>query len=418
MCIRLMLFITVGVLGAAETAVTQAVVPPLTLEQCVDIALREHPSVRATDEQVRAARARINQARALPQPTVSYDSDLQPRPFKFFDSGESYLGVSQTFEYPGRRSARVAATVREADQAAADADRVRLELRLAVTQAFDTLLLAREKLAYAEEDLALTRDFVDKTQLKHQAGDIAEVEVIRARVEAAQAARAVRAAESQVITARATLNVLLGRAGEAPLEVQGSLTRPTPPLDPGRLQALAFEARPELRRLRLEIERLGYERRQVSLTNVPDVDLGFNSHWLEGTPRTWDVTLSATVPLFWWQPRKGVVAEVEARQRAAAHELERLRQAVELEVERARLAVVTARAQIEAFEREILEPAGRVYNMLLFSFQQGEIGGIELIDARRTLALSRQAYADTLFDHNAALAALERAVGQPLGVSR
>jgi len=52
--------------------------------------------------------------------------------------------------------------------------------------------------------------------------------------------------------------------------------------------------------------------------------------------------------------------------------------------------------------------------MFLFSYQEGEIGGIELIAARRTLIESRTTYADALFNHRAALAALEKSIGQPL----
>jgi len=401
-------------LGASSLDFGQSAAPTLTLEQCLEIALRDSPRVRAAFEREQAAQARINQARALPQPVVSYDSDLQPRPFQFRASGESYLGVTQAFEYPGRRSVRAAIARGEADQTRTDTDLARLELRFDVTVAFDALLLAREKLAYAEQNLALAQDFLEKTELKHRAGDIPEVEVIRARVEAAQAARAVRAAASEVSLARASLNFLLARPASAPLEVSGSLARPPAPLDLSVLQEMARRGRPDLRRMELELARLDLERRQASLTNVPDVDFGFSTHRIEGEPRTWDVTLSAAVPLFWWQPKKGVVAEADARRRAGAHELELLRERISLDVEQAHLTALTTRAQIAAFEQDILGPASRVYDMLLFSFQQGEIGSIELIDARRTLSQARQAYADALYEHSIALATLEKSVGQAL----
>lgn len=414
MALRSSALVLVVLAGLMPPAFAQPVIPPLTLDECLEIALRDSPRLRAALERESAANARINQATAWPQPVLSYDSDLQPRPFSFQSSGESYLGVTQTFEYPGRRRARAAVARREADQIRSDTEMVRLELRFDVITAFDALLLAREKLVYAEQDLELARDFLEKTQLKYTAGDIAEVEVIRARVEAAQAERAVRVAKSQVSLAKAALNVLLARPAGAPLEVSGSLSRPAPAHELAALQEMAAKGRADVRRLELELVRIDQERRQAALTNVPDLDLGFSSHHIDGEPRTWDVALSATVPLFWWQPKKGVIAEAEARRRAAAHELQQLRQQVGLDVEQAYVETLTTRAQIETFERDILEPASRVYEMLLFSFQQGEIGGIELIDARRTLSQARQAYADALYEHGVALAALERSVGQAL----
>ena len=69
---------------------------------------------------------------------------------------------------------------------------------------------------------------------------------------------------------------------------------------------------------------------------------------------------------------------------------------------------------IELFEKDILTQAEEVYNMFLFSYQEGEIGSIELIEARRTLLEARKAYADALFNHGVALAALEKSIGQSL----
>ena len=54
--------------------------------------------------------------------------------------------------------------------------------------------------------------------------------------------------------------------------------------------------------------------------------------------------------------------------------------------------------------------------MFLFSFQEGEIGGIELIEARRTLIEARKSYAGALHNFSVALAALEKSVGQKLEV--
>ena len=50
--------------------------------------------------------------------------------------------------------------------------------------------------------------------------------------------------------------------------------------------------------------------------------------------------------------------------------------------------------------------------MFLFSYQEGDIGGIELIEARRTLVEAQVDYADALFEYDLAVAALEKAVGE------
>ena len=75
---------------------------------------------------------------------------------------------------------------------------------------------------------------------------------------------------------------------------------------------------------------------------------------------------------------------------------------------------VTVNNQIRLFEEEILAQAEEVYNMFLFSYQEGEIGSIELIEARRTLIEAQTSYADALFNYGVAIAALEKSIGQKL----
>jgi outer membrane protein TolC len=74
----------------------------------------------------------------------------------------------------------------------------------------------------------------------------------------------------------------------------------------------------------------------------------------------------------------------------------------------------TANNQIRLFEDDIITKEEEVYNMFLFRYQEGEIGSIELIEARRTLIEARTSYADALFNYGVAIAALEKSIGQKL----
>ena len=78
----------------------------LTLEECISITIQQNPLVLSSLQQCMASLARINQAKAFPQPTIDFDSDLQPKFFNFKDSGESYFGLSQSIEFPGKRYIR------------------------------------------------------------------------------------------------------------------------------------------------------------------------------------------------------------------------------------------------------------------------------------------------------------------------
>lgn len=398
-----------GVLAAQEAPKNA-----LTLEQSIAIALEQNPLILSSLNQYQASLARINQAKAWAQPSLDFDSDLQPKLFNFPGSGESYFGVSQTIEFPGKIGLRGKIAAKESEEIFSDINLLKLDLTFQVKQAFYSLLLAQEKLKYAEQDLELAQDFLNKAELKHAAGAVAKVEVLRAHVEVSKAANVVRVAVNEVRLAKAQMNFLLARKKYDPLEIKGELKRPSVSLDLDRLKQRAFSYRPEMRRIQFSREKESLRKKQAYFSYLPDFNLAVSRHRLEGEKTTWDFTLSLPIPLFFWQPKKGEIAEAEALMKSLQNEAEHLSNAISLEVEEAYMNALTASNQIKLFEEQILTQAEEVYNMFLFSFQEGEIGGIELIEARRTLIEARKSYADALFNYDVTLAALEKSVGQSL----
>jgi outer membrane protein TolC len=365
-------------------------------------------------QQHNASLARVNQAKAFAQPALNWDSDLQPKLFQFGKSGEWYFGISQAFEFPGKRQLRGRIASKEASEILQDIELLKLDIVFQVKQAFFNLLLSQEKLKYAQQNLELAQDYLQKAELKYEAGDVAKVEALRARVESSKAANEVRSASNDVRLAKAMLNFLMARKKYSPLEIQGDLKRAPIDLNEDELISRALSFRPEVKRINLGLERENLTKKQGYMSYLPDFELGVNKHRIIGEGEFWDFTLSFPIPLFFWQPKKGEIAEAEANIRALTKEAEYLKNAITLEVGEAYMNAVTVNNQIRLYEEEILAQAEEVYNMFLFSYQEGEIGGIELIEARRTLIEARTSYADALFNYGVAIAALEKSIGQKL----
>ena len=384
----------------------------LTLEQCINTALKQNPLILSSLEQYQASLARVSQAKALAQPSLDYDNDMQPKFFNLKGTAETYIGVSQSLEFPGKRMLRGKIATKESQEILQDIDLLKLDIIFLVKEAFYALLLAQEKLQYAEQDQQLAQDFLQKAELKFDAGDVAKVEALRAQVEASKAANEVRLAQNEVRLAAARLNFLLARKKYDPLKIQGAFKRPISSIDLDTLIQRALMIRPEIKRLNLSLEREGLQKKQAYMDYFPDFDLSLSKHWLEGEGNYWDFALSLPIPLFFWQPMKGEVAEAQANISSLKREAEHLKNAITLEVEEAHMNAITAQNQIRLFEEEIITQAEEVYNMFLFSYQEGEIGSIELIEARRTLLEARKSYADALFNYGVALAALEKSIGQ------
>lgn len=386
----------------------------LTLEHCIDTAIRNNPLILSSVQQYQASLARIHQAKAFEQPSINWDSDLQDRLFDFRNPGEWYFGISQPLEFPGKQAVRGKIAGKESEEILQEIDLLKLDIVYQVKQAFYGLLLAQETLRYVRQDLELSQDYLDKARLKYEAGDVAQVEVLRAQVEVSKAQNELRRATNDVRLSRAYLNYLMARRKYEPLEISGELKTKPISLDLEHLRDRALAFRPEIKKINFSLERERLQKTAAQLSYLPDFELGVNRHKVAGEGDWWDVTLSFNVPLFFWQPAKGEIAEAQANILGLQREEEHLKNTVSLEVEDAYLNAVAATNQIKLFEDDILTQAEEVYNMFLFSYQEGEIGGFELIEARRTLIESRTSYADALFNYRAAIAALEKSIGQIL----
>ena len=182
--------------------------PVLTLGECVSLAMEQNPLIRSAREQYQASLARVRQARAFPQPSLDIDSDLQPGVTDFSDYGERYIGISQTIPFPGRTylQGRIAGRGGQSDQGGHRPPEARRHL----PGDRGLLCLAPGRGAGRATPARIsefTEDFVQMTELKFEAGDVPQMELIRARVEAATAANQVRVAENEERLARASIEL-------------------------------------------------------------------------------------------------------------------------------------------------------------------------------------------------------------------
>ena len=387
---------------------------PLTLQDCLSIAMERNPLIRSAQERYQASLARIRSARALPQPSLDVDSDLMSTPTNLRGADERYVGISQTIPFPGRTWLQGRVAQEESAETLADADLQREELAFQVKTAFFGVLLAGELLDHARQNLELTRDFVRMTEVRYEAGDLAQVELVRARLEEAKAASDLRAKQNGVRLARSRMNFLLARESSEPLELEGELKVPALQVDLDKLTTMALESRPEMHRINASMARESLIKSQGYLSYLPDFDVGLAKHRQTGEDDTWDMTLSVSLPVFFWQPVRGEIAEANANYRGLREEAAHLTNAIALEVQEAFVDLTTAADQISLFEEQILNQAQEAYQMYEFAYQQGEIGAMDLIEARRTLNEARTSYADALYTYDVAQAGIEKSVGRPM----
>jgi len=383
-----------------------------TLTRCLETALRQSPRLQAAISAFQAAQARVQQAVALPQPELTLDYDLQPRPFTFRESAESYIGVNQVIPWPGKIILNGRIARREAREVNVDLDAVHLELFSEVKEAFFQMLLAVNNEKLAQENVGLARDFFSRAQTKFESGDAAKIEMLKAKVEMARAENDLSLAANDMCRVRVQLNSLLNRATDAPLLLRGELKPPPLKISRADCLAQALVRRPDIVRARIAEKRLSLQLNLAKLAFMPDFQLGVSRHRISGENSTWDVGISVQIPLWFWQPLKGEIAETRANLERGRAEREEIERAVARDVEQAWQTVATLDRHIQFFEEQVLQEAEEVYRKTMFSYQEGEIGYMELIDARRIMVDIKREYAEALFRGQSSRIDLEKSLGR------
>ena len=374
----------------------------LTLQSVVSQVLAAHPLTQAAQARVQAALGMVRQARAYPNPAFTFTNN----DFTF----ERTYGLTQSLEWPFKRNYRVGVAEAEEQIAEGEQNGVRQEVIAAAREAFLSVLLAQEGNRIAATFVEATQRLQGSTEKLFQEGDIAEFEVIKARVEAMRAETYLGKTQGQLTTARSGLNLLLGRAADAPLALEGSLLTPPsiPPLS--ELLPLAEAQNPLLVAQRRVVEREPLNLKLAWASLVPD----FSVDLARGEDRKAGVTgplVGLTFSFPFWDRKEGAIAAARSKVAVAEASV----RATQLQVHQTLLTAYrnweVARGQVEAFAKGLVVQAEQAASLAEQSYREGAGDLLGVLDAERSLLTVRRDYAQALFDRQLAWVAVERATG-------
>lgn len=402
------------VLGTCLTSQAE----PLTRDRAIELALQQNPEVTAAQATWDAARARSRMAWAPPDPELEaeyeqLDSVGDPGGF-----GERSIGVTQKIESPFKWWLNRRAVAHEAQATKATVyESTRLDVSSRVVLAFDRALSWKQKLTYEVAHDSLLREFAAKVRLRHEAGDVPSLEVLRAEVESGRAASRVAAARNELAIAHRQLANTLGQPEARDLQLTGSLRPFEVSLSQSRLQELGLQRRPDLQGAMRELESRRAQRGAARAAFIPDVNIGVARQTLRETAvdeELWRLGFSLEIPIWGATRQRGRVAEAGAQVVMAEANVEHVRRQVLLETETGYLALMTATDRVRLFDERVLREAERAYRTASASYEQGKASYLDVVDTQRTLLLTRTEYADLVLAWREAWTNLERATGGPL----
>ena len=361
----------------------------LTLERAEEIAAESNPTLRQADAEIRAAKARRQQAGLYPNPTLGYTGD-EIRGGSV-GGGKQGFFVQQTLVTGGKLGLSREVYGNDLKLAEIEAEEQKIRVQSAVKMAFLRVLSAQELLE-ARRDLAkIEQDGVETQRRLMNTGQTDETELLAAEVEEQRARMAARMQENTLREEWRSLAAVIGQA-DLPLQtVAGDLENGWPELNEEQaVEAVAKES-PAIRIADAAQTRsqavLGRAKREA----IPDVQMRggmeYNHETLGSVPfaKGWEgiAELAVQIPVF--NRNQGNVAAARADAQRAEQEKKRI--ALTLR-ERAASVVdqyANARLMALAYREEMLPRAKKAYELMLDKYGRMLASYPRVLDTQRKL---------------------------------
>jgi cobalt-zinc-cadmium efflux system outer membrane protein len=383
----------------------------LSRRQTIAEALTRNAQLDVAREQTAEARARRVTATAVPDPTLTAAFDQASSPFSLAGAGSRPVGLGLTIPFPDkfRLNNRIGlADIRNSES------NYRLQQQTIALQAsatYDSLLVAFAHRRILDSSLVLAKDFLNRTQARFEGGTAAKLDVIQAQVGVAQAGNDLIANERDIATAQASLNRTLGRVTTAAIAPTDSLEQPTALPDSSTIVATALANRPELAMVQHQQEGARATTGLVKEFWLPDLVFAVNRDYASPGSPLFTTGISLPLPAFYWQHRKGDIAQAQHFESELSATYRDTRAQVTQDVRTAYANASTAMRQV-AFIRDELVPAAReAYRVASTSYSLGGSSALEVLTARSALLTAQGQLADALAAANTARADLDRALG-------
>jgi cobalt-zinc-cadmium efflux system outer membrane protein len=361
----------------------------ITLEQVQKIASESNPTLRQAEAEIRAAKARQQQAGLYPNPTVGYTGD-EIRGGSV-GGGKQGFFVQQTIVTGGKLGLNREVFGKDMRLAEIEEEEQKIRVQSAVKMAFLRVLAAQELLDARRDLAAIAQDNVETQRQLMNTGQADETEVLQAEVEAQRMRMAARMQENTLREEWRSLAAVIAQPEMLLATVSGDLENGWPELNEEQAVAAIAKESPAIRIAAAAEARAQSIYVRARREAVPDVllrgGMEYNHETLGSVPfaKGWEgiAEVSLQIPLF--NRNQGNVTAARADIERAGEEKKRI--ALTLR-ERAASAVdqyANARLMAVAYREEVLPRAKKAYGLMVEKYGRMLASYPRVLDAQRKL---------------------------------
>jgi cobalt-zinc-cadmium efflux system outer membrane protein len=390
----------------------------LSLDEAIGLFLQQNLDLLIAKYGIEFSKGQEITARLFPNPVASMGLVSSPVQERTLGSGGQISPqIQQLFELAGKRGYRIEGAEFGTQSAEASFEDAVRQLSLAVKDAYFRIQLAQRRLVLAEENKDRFSRILEVNTIRLKKGFIAEIDLIRIRLQhidfQSQVIQAIQEAES----ARSELRQLLRVSPAIELELTSNLEFKRLDPDIAKLGAIALESRPDVRAKRLMLSQRMAELKLAKAYRVPDVTIGagYAIQGSRGPDNSNQMTFNLGLPLPLFNRNQGGIMQAEAAVQSAEADLGKTLNLVENQVDVAYRNLIQSRLLVEAYLGGVLDDARSTFAIVERSYERGGATLLDLLDAARTSRMIQQNFIEALFNYQRNAIQLESAVGQEIG---
>jgi outer membrane protein, heavy metal efflux system len=380
-----------GLLAASGVAGAQTPAP-LTLEQVLDIARAQNPSLLAAQKHVAATHSseitaglRVNPSFTLSGADVTLPANNPSSPY-------TYVGnVSRLFELGQKRRWRLdvaGATTSVTQSQYNDQER---QTVLQVKDAFTNMLAAKAALQVAQDNLDSYRQTVKLSKARLDAGDIDKTDFARIDLQLAEFESDLNSAKLDLVKASDSLQLLMGvEKPSREFDIAGSLDPPTIPTTLDQIEQQALAARPDYLAARQSVTLADSNLKLADANATTDPTLG-GEYERVGVYNS--VGFQVSIPLRIFDRNQGEKERTRFEAQSARLSETAARNQVLNDVDQAWAAFDAAQDLAKRYNGHYIDEADSVRSNLEFSYRRGGTTLLDYLDALRDY---RQVHLDAL----------------------
>ena len=387
----------------------------ITLDQAIDLAVTNSPTIKAARTQIEQNQAQEVTANLRPNPTLSWDSQFIPvfsgdfstdtlNNLQQFDIGVGYL-----FERGHKRQNRLRAARDQTAVTTAQVADTERTLVFNVAQQFINVLLANSTLQFAQEDLNSFQQTVNISEQRYRAGDISEGDYLKIKLQLLQFQTDVSSARVAKVQALGSLRQLIGYSNlPHDYDCAGDLDYKSLTASLPDLQAKALAERPDLKAAQKGIPAANSQIGLAKADAKVDVNASASFSHVSGVSST---SLFFNVPLPFFNRNQGEIARTKFALTQAELTAKATEDTVMTDVTNAYEAATSNQDVVKLYVSGDLKQAQDSRDISEYAYKGGAATLLDYLDAERSYRSTQLAYRQALAAYMISVEQLRQAIG-------